>query len=117
MRISKKPIKKKKVVTQDLKTKFRRSKEWKKLREKIKSEQKLDPITQKPLSKTYNLHHGDLNPDHYTDISDETHFIGLNSTSHDLVHFVFGDSRNKKNWREIIARLVKICEWMESLNH
>jgi hypothetical protein len=116
MRISKKPIKKKKVVSQDLKTKFRRSKQWKDLRTKKRAEQKIDPITLKPLSNTYNLHHLDLNPDHYTDITDESHFIGLNSTSHELVHFVFGDSRTKKDWRAIIARLTEICELMEQLN-
>ena len=84
----KKPIKKKK-VTQDEKTKFRRSKAWKELRDKIRDKQKVDPITEKPLSRTYNLHHGDLNPNNYTNISDETHFVGLNSTSHELLHFVY----------------------------
>ena len=50
MRVSKKPLKKKKVVTQDMKTKFRRTQAWKKLRDKIRKEQKLDPITLKPLA-------------------------------------------------------------------
>jgi len=115
MRVSKKPVKKKQ-INQDLKTKFRRSKEWKKLRDKVRREQRTDPITGKPLSKTYNLHHLDLNPDNYTNISDESHFIGLNSTSHDLLHFVFGDSRTKKDWRTIIENLIKLCEIMEVLN-
>lgn len=111
----KKPIKKKK-VTQDEKTKFRRSKAWRELRDKIRDKQKVDPITEKPLSRTYNLHHGDLNPDNYTNISDETHFVGLNSTSHELLHFVYGDSRTKKNWRDILIRLMALCEWMDTLN-
>jgi hypothetical protein len=42
--------------------------------------------------------------------------IGLNGTSHELVHFVFGDSHTKKDWRAIIARLTEICELMEQLN-
>ena len=116
MKVSKKPLKKKKVVTQDIKTKFRRTAAWKKFRNKVKSEQKIDPITEKPLSNTYNLHHLDLNPEHYTDISNPDHFIGLNSSSHDIVHFAFGDSRTRKNWRRIVLNLIKVLKKMETLN-
>lgn len=117
MRIAKKPVKIKKKVTQDIKTKFRRTKAWKDLRDKFKKEQKTDPITGKILSKTYNLHHGDLNPDHYTDISDTSHFIGLNSATHDVVHFFYGDSRAKKNWKSMVQKLIDILTWMDSLNN
>lgn len=116
MKVAKKPLKKKHIISQDQKTKFRRTAAWKKFRNKVKASQKYDPITGKPLSNTFNLHHLDLNPDHYTDISNEDKFIGLNSTSHELVHFCFGDSRTKKNWRQIILNLIRICKLMEKYN-
>jgi len=113
MRRTKKPQKIKKVTTQDLKTKFRRSKAWKDFRQKI---QKTDPITGKPLATTYNLHHKDLDSNHYTDISDQTHFIGLNSQSHDVVHYFYGDSGKKKNWRKMVLALIQILKEMERIN-
>lgn len=116
MRRTKKPQKIKKVTTQDLKTKFRRSKAWKDFRQKIKKIQKTDPITGKPLATTYNLHHKDLDSNHYTDISDQTHFIGLNSQSHDVVHYFYGDSGKKKNWRKMVLALIQILKEMEKIN-
>lgn len=100
----------------DPKAQFRRTKEWKDFRDKIKKKQKKDPITDKPLTKNYNLHHLDLDSNHYTDISNETHFIGLNNQTHDVVHFFFGDGRVKKDWRNRVEKLVEILEIMEKLN-
>lgn len=100
----------------DPKAQFRRTKEWKDFRAKIKKNQKKDPITDKPLTKNYNLHHLDLDSNHYTDISNETHFIGLNNQTHDVVHFFFGDGRVKKDWRKRVEKLVEILEIMEELN-
>lgn len=104
-------------VTQDIKTKFRRTKKWKDFRLKVRKEQKVDPITKKPLATTFNLHHEDLNPEHYTDISDQDHFIGLNSMSHDVVHFFYGDSGKKKEWRPMVLELIAILKKMDKLNN
>lgn len=117
MKAAKKPVKIKKKVTQDLKTKFRRSKPWKDLRLKVRKEQRVDPVTLKPLSVTFNLHHLDLNPDNYTEIGHTDHFVGLNSQTHDVVHFFFGDGRIRKDWRSMVERLVAILERMEELNN
>lgn len=113
MKTAKKPVKTKHYVTQDVKTKFRRTKAWKDLREKKKKEQKNDPITLKPLSKTYNLHHLNCDATQYTNISNEEHFIGLNSNSHDLVHFLWGNERCRKDWRQMIERLIQVLELMD----
>lgn len=115
MRVSKKPLKKKKVVTQDMKTKFRRTQAWKKLRDKIRKEQKLDPVTLKPLSTSYNLHHLNVDPLKYTDISQPDHFLGLNSSTHDVVHFLWGDASKRKDWRSMVIRLIKILRLMDKL--
>lgn len=107
----------KKKTTIDPKVQFRRSKEWHTFREKKRKEQKTDPITGSPLTKQYNLHHLDLDPKHYTNIEKEENFVGLNSTSHEVIHFFFGDSKNKKDWRTRIQRVIEILELMESINN
>lgn len=114
MRNSKKPeTKKPKKVDQTAKTKFRRSPEWKKLRNQVKEEQKFDPITGKPLSTTYNLHHRNCNPDRYFDISDREKFIGVNSTTHDVLHYFWGDSRYRKDWRTMVMKLIHELKKMD----
>lgn len=113
MQIRIKQPKKSRKVTQVDKTKFRRSAEWHKLRDKIKKQQKLDPITLKPLSRTYNLHHLNVDPQKYTVLDEPDHFIGLNSTTHTLVHFLWGDASKRKDWRSMVLRLIKILKLMD----
>lgn len=103
-------------TTVDKKTVFRRSKEWKEFRIKIRKHQKKDPITGSPLNKSYNLHHLDENPEHYSDISDESHFIGLNSTSHSVIHYIWGDGNRRYDWKKRIQRIVEICSLMDEIN-
>lgn len=110
----KQPKKKSKKVSQVDKTKFRRTNEWKKFRAKIRRQQKIDPITHKPLSKTYNLHHLNVDPQKYTALDEPDHFIGLNSTTHTLVHFLWGDASKRKDWRSMVLRLIKILKMMDS---
>lgn len=102
--------------TTDPKVVFRRSKEWHTFREKKRKEQKTDPITGSPLTKQFNLHHLDLDPKHYTDIEKEENFIGLNSTSHEVIHYFFGDGKTRKDWQTRIKKVVEILELMEELN-
>lgn len=109
-------MKKTKNKTTDPKVTFRRSKEWKSFRNKIKKSQKNDPITGSPLTKGFNLHHLDLDPKHYTDISKEENFIGLNSQTHEVLHWFFGDGKNKRDWKKRIEKITEILELMEELN-
>lgn len=104
-------------TTVDKKTVFRRSKEWKEFRIKIRKQQKKDPITGSPLTKNFNLHHLDENPEHYSDISDESHFIGLNSTSHSVIHYIWGDGNRRYDWKKRIQRIVEICSLMDEINN
>lgn len=98
---------------QAAKTKFRRSSKWMKFRKLMKAEQGSDPITGSKLTPTCNVHHKDLNFEHYEDISDKTHFVCLNKTSHDVVHFLW---QSHNGWRKAVLGLVSILKDMEKLN-
>lgn len=106
----------KKPKTTDPKVIFRRSKAWKTFRDKVKKRQKKDPITGSPLTKTFNLHHLCLAPEEYSNIEDESRFIGLNATSHDIIHYLWGDAKNRHDWRERLKHIVEILELMDEYN-
>lgn len=95
--------------------KFRYSEAWKNFRKRIIVKQKVDPVTGSKLTKMCNLHHCDLNEDHYDDISNEDNFVALNYETHSLVHFLFSKSKPRA-WRDKIKALIKILEKMEELN-
>lgn len=102
--------------TTDPKVVFRRSKQWATFRQKVKKSQKKDPVTDSPLTKNFNLHHLDERPQNYTDISDESHFIGLNSTTHTVLHFLWGDGKRRYDWKKRIERLAELCVCMDDIN-
>lgn len=89
----------------------RQSQAWKDLRETIKKQQKVDALTGSRLTKDYNCHHMDMNPDNY-DNMDPSHFVGLNKLSHTVVHFF----AEMKDWRKGITALQQLLEQMEQLS-
>lgn len=101
---------------QDPKVMFRRSKAWKTFREKLKKNQKKDPVTGSPLQKNCNCHHLCEDPSKYDDISDDSKFICLNSMSHQCIHFLWGDAQRRNDWRTRLQRLKEICELMDEYN-
>lgn len=111
-----KPKTNQKKKTTDPKVIFRRSKEWKTFREKLRKKQKIDPITGSPLQKNANCHHGDENPANYTDITDDSKFIMLNQRSHEVLHWAWGDGNKRYNWKERLEKLAELCKWMDELN-
>ena len=74
--------------SKEIKSKVRRSKEWKNFRKRLISEQKIDPITKKKLTTGCTLHHLDLNVNHYSDLKEEN-FVMLNRQSHEIIHALF----------------------------
>ena len=76
-------------MNQQEKKRFRDSSNWKKFRKHCKERDKVDYITQKSLLKGFNLHHLDLNDEHYKDITDETKFICLNKQTHESLHWLY----------------------------
>lgn len=100
---------------QKIKRKLRGTKAWKTLRHEKNIEQGgIDPLTNKKLSKTANLHHMDLNSEHYLDIEDHERFLMLNKNSHDTIHFLYNYYVKD---REIINRLVDILDKMVEINN
>lgn len=101
------------MYSQKQKTKFRGSSKWKKFRQRLKKERKVDEITLKPLYPRYNLHHIDLNEDHYEDITDESHFACLNQQTHEFLHWFL---RYYLTDPEILERLKDFCEKHKEIN-
>ena len=98
---------------QKKKRNFRNSKKWKEFKKQKKAECKgIDYITQKPLHKGFQLHHEDLNSEHYTDLNDN--FLCCNRMTHDFIHWVY---RYYKTDKEIIKRLEKEMQKMDYINN
>lgn len=94
------------------KANFRRSKKWTEFRKKKMIDQKgKDYITKTKLSGHWNLHHCDMRPEHYEDLSNEDNFVCLLSSIHDVVHTLYRYYRKDKN---VINRLLEVLERMEN---
>ncbi len=76
-------------MNKDERSKFRKSEAWKKLRAKCRLHTSVDFITKKPLEKTWNLHHLDLNVQHYDQIDSLERFMPLNKKTHEIIHELF----------------------------
>lgn len=101
--------------TQKMKTKLRNSKAWKDKRKIFKKDQKIDPITLKPLTNHFNLHHRNLNEKDYCDLSNDGHFVALNPTSHDLVHFLFNIVKREQSY-DVLDRIKIELQKMAEIN-
>lgn len=101
--------------TQKMKAKLRNSKAWKDFRKWFKKEQRIDPITLKPLTNHFNLHHRDLDETHYYDLSNYDHFVALNPTSHDLVHFLFNIVKREQSY-DVLDRIRIELQKMSEIN-
>lgn len=102
-------------MTQKEKTKFRATVKWKQFKANIQSKQhNIDPITLKPLYKGANLHHCDLNSNHYTDISNEDNFVLLNKHTHETLHFLFNYYKDDES---ILDRFEFYLKKMKELNN
>ena len=76
-------------MNKDERSKFRKSEAWKKLRAKCRLHTSVDFITKKPLEKTWNLHHLDLNVQRYDQIDNLERFMPLNKKTHEIIHELF----------------------------
>ena len=73
----------------------------------------VDYLTGNPLKKGYQLHHMDLNSEHYTDLIRE-HFIPLNPQSHDTLHWAYTQMCKDKDF---INRFVDLLNKMYEINN
>ena len=92
------------------KAKFRATSVWKKFRELLKKEREVDFITKKPLRKGFQVHHCDLNENHYKDLN-PLNFITVNKNSHKIIHEIY-----RYDWRMILDNLRIVFENMDELN-
>lgn len=97
------------------KRKIRASAEWSELRETVKDEQKIDPISMKPLSKSFNLHHLSQDERYYDDLSPER-FVGLNSYSHDCIHYLYNIAEREGDYN-VLDRVRLLIIEMQKLTH
>ena len=92
------------------KAKFRATSVWKKFRELLKKERKVDFTTKKPLRKGFQVHHCDLNENHYKDLN-PLNFITVNKNSHKIIHEIY-----RYYLRIILYNLRIVFEKMDELN-
>ena len=97
---------------QNFKRKFRASAEWKFLRQQVANLQEgRDFITGKKLSKSFHLHHMNLNADDYDDLT-VWNYVALNHNSHKLIHMLWDMGIRKTD----NANVNHILKTMEKLN-
>jgi DNA repair ATPase RecN len=96
------------------KSKFRQSAKWKKFRNYMKKKNKKDFITNYPLRKSWNLHHLDLNEEHYENLTNEENFMCLNKMTHETVHNLF---RYYSKDKDVLKRLETVLNKMDKLNN
>ena len=95
---------------------FRNSNEWKEFRTKMKEKNQNDFITGNKLSKGWNLHHCDFSEENYENITNEDNFLCLNKQSHEVLHFIYGNPKHKKDWKNILKKIELACIIMDGVN-
>jgi hypothetical protein len=98
---------------QKQKRNFRATAAWKKFKNRLKANRKVDALTLKPLRAGWNCHHMDLADRNYTDLSDETHFLTLNKMSHEVLHAILRYALADPDY---LKRLEKIVEEHRKIN-
>ena len=101
---------------QSAKTRFRRSAKWIRFRKHMKSKQRVCAVTGKPLGPTAALHHLDLREENYDNIDDESKFIYLSHTAHEMIHWLIGPKGNC-DWKTRLKNIERILWEMDEINH
>ena len=93
---------------------FRHSAAWKSLKEQISHiQQNKCFVSGRPLTGKAALHHLDLDPDHYEDISDAARFVYLSADIHDAVHTLY---KCPVGWKKALETLAGVLQRMDELN-
>ena len=99
---------------QNSKSKFRATSTWKKFRKSLKEERAIDCITLSKLYSGWNLHHKDLNDQHYTDLTNKDNFACLNKKTHEFIHWLYPYYKKDKT---VLDRIEKLMEEMVVINN
>lgn len=90
-----------KYLNQQEKSKFRETSVWKEFRKNLKEKRKVDAITGRKLTKTWNCHHERFDPSLYTNLQ-ERYFLCLNNQMHDLLHVCVSETiKNPKFMKKL----------------
>lgn len=102
---------------QALKRKVRRSPEWAELRQlKFKEQNGIDPITLRPLTRSYNCHHMQCEDwKKYDDLNPE-YFVCLNTKTHEVITFLWNIVKREGDY-DVFTRMAAILEKMRELNN
>ena len=87
------------------KAEFRKTSIWKEFRNKLFKERKVDALTGRKLTKTWNCHHERFDPTLYTDLNEEF-FLTLNTQMHDWLHVAISETIKNPNFMDIAKKLV-----------
>lgn len=85
---------------------FRRTTIWKDFRNRLKKERKVDQLTGRKLTKTWNCHHQRFDSRLYTDL-DEQYFSCLNNQMHDLLHICVSETIKNPDFMKNLNDLVE----------
>lgn len=97
---------------QKYKRKVRASGSWKRFRNYMKKIRKIDAVTEKPLRAGWQLHHCDLDVNHYENFDPEN-FECLNKKSHDMIHWI----TRYEDTDKILMNIKRIVDKMKLLNN
>jgi len=81
-----------KEINSSLKSKFRLTSIWKNFRRALKEKRKVDELTGRKLTKTWNCHHRRSDSKLYTNLK-ESDFMCLNNQMHDFYHICYEEMR------------------------
>ena len=96
-----------KYLNQQEKSKFRETTFWKEFRKGLKEKRKVDAITGRKLTKTWNCHHERFDPALYTDLNEEF-FLTLNNQMHDWLHIAVSETIKNPNFMNKAKELVEL---------
>ena len=88
-----------------IKAEFRKTDNWKNFRKYIHDKYKVDYLTKRKLTKTWNCHHERFDPKLYTDLNEEF-FLPLNNQQHDVLHVVISETIKDPTYLDRLCELV-----------
>lgn len=91
---------------------FRRTVTWMNFRKYLKEKRKVDELTGRKLTKTWNCHHQRFDSKLYTDL-DEKYFSCLNNQMHDLTHICISETIKNPDF---MKKLTEFVEYHIKLN-
>ncbi len=102
-------------LTKKQRYEFRKSNKWRRFRLECKKKSyNIDFITNRVLTRTWNLHHLDMRSKNYDNLENISRFMPLNKDTHEFLHWLYRVWRKDK---KVIERLEYVLNKMEEYNN